>query len=40
MLVYKLDFNMMIINYKGAIVAMPNKCSYTALPQTISTFTS
>ena len=28
MLVYKLDFNITIIDYKGAIVAMPNKSSH------------
>ena len=33
MLVYKVDFN---IDYKGAIVAMPNKSSHTALSQTTS----
>ena len=36
MLVYKVDFNVTIINYKGAIVAMPNKSSHTALSQTTS----
>ena len=36
MLVYKLEFNIMIIDYKGAIVAMPNKSSHTASSQTTS----
>ena len=30
MLVYKVDFDIMIKNYKGAKVAMPNKSSHTA----------
>ena len=34
MLVYKMDFDIMIINYKGAIVAMPNRSSHTASSQT------
>ena len=34
MLVYKVDFNITIIDYKGAIVAMPNKSSNTASSQT------
>ena len=36
MLVYKVDINIMIIDYKGAIVAMPSKSSHTALSQTTS----
>ena len=35
-LVYILDFNITIIHYKGAIVAMPNKSSHIALSQTTS----
>ena len=33
MLVYKVDFNITITDYKGAIVAMPNKSNHTALSQ-------
>ena len=37
MLVYKVNFNITIIDYKGALVAMPNKSSHTAASsQTIS----
>ena len=31
-----MDFNITIADYKGAIVAMPNKSSHTALSQTTS----
>ena len=33
---YKYDFNITIIDYKGAIVSMPNKSSHTASSQTTS----
>ena len=36
MLVYKMAFNITIINYKGAIVAMPNKSSHIASSKTTS----
>ena len=35
-LVYKVGFNITIIDYKGAIIAMPNKSSHTASSQTTS----
>ena len=35
-LVYKVDFNIIIIDYKGAIVAIPNKRSQTASSPTTS----
>ena len=35
-LMYKVDFNIMIIDYKVAIVAMLNKSSHTASSQTTS----
>ena len=35
-IVYKVDFNITIINYKGAIVAMSNKSSHTTSSQTTS----
>ena len=34
MLVYKVDFNITIIDYKGAIVAILNKSSHTTSSQT------